>query len=124
MFGIWIHCFELLNQEKHALKSIGEVESEHFSPRSLSRENSSSFNDVNKQVLINFSMDEILCDVFPMEVKHLLLGRPWQFDKNTLHDGHTKNFSFHFHAKNITLAPLLPQEVKEDQNKMKKQKKM
>ena len=41
--------------------------------------------DVNKQVLINFSIgsykDEVLCDVVPMEVIHILLGRPWQFDK-------------------------------------------
>jgi len=25
--------------------------------------------------------DEVLCDVVPMEVTHVLLGRPWQFDK-------------------------------------------
>jgi len=35
---------------------------------------------VNKQVLIAFSIDkykdEVLCDVVPMEVTHILLGRP------------------------------------------------
>ena len=40
---------------------------------------------VNKQVLINFSIgkykDEVLCDVVPMEATHVLLGRPWQFDR-------------------------------------------
>ena len=36
--------------------------------------------NVNKQVLINFSIrsykDEVLCDVVPMKVTHILLGRP------------------------------------------------
>ena len=52
--------------------------------------------DANKQVLINFSIgsykDKVLCDVFTMEVTHILLGRPWQFDKQTLHDGHTNQY--------------------------------
>ena len=42
---------------------------------------------VNKQVLINFSIgkykDEVLCDV-PMEATHVLLGRPWQFDRKKI----------------------------------------
>ncbi|RDX85736.1 hypothetical protein CR513_33032, partial [Mucuna pruriens] len=40
---------------------------------------------VDKQVSISFSIekykDEVLCDLFPMEVGHILLGRPWQFDR-------------------------------------------
>ena len=61
--------------------------------------------DVNQQVLINFSIgsykDEVLCDVVPMEVTHVLLGRPWQFDKQTL-------------------QPLSPQEVNKDRNIIRK----
>ncbi|KAJ4708850.1 Transposon Ty3-I Gag-Pol polyprotein [Melia azedarach] len=40
---------------------------------------------VTKQVLIPFSIgkyeDEVLCDVPPTHAGHLLLGRPWQFDR-------------------------------------------
>ena len=40
---------------------------------------------VKKQVLISFHIgkyeDEVLCDVVPMQVGHLLLGTPWQFDR-------------------------------------------
>jgi len=40
--------------------------------------------------------DEILCDVVPMEATHILLGRPWQYDRQVLHDGHTNKMYFDF----------------------------
>ncbi|XP_068486578.1 uncharacterized protein [Phaseolus vulgaris] len=46
---------------------------------------------VDKRVKVSLSMgnykDEILCDVVPMEACHILLGRPWQFDKKVMHNG-------------------------------------
>jgi len=51
-----------------------------------------------------------------MEVTHILLGRPWQFDKQTLHDGHTYQYIFFINGKKTTLHPLLPQEVNKDRN--------
>ncbi|RVW76683.1 hypothetical protein CK203_047600 [Vitis vinifera] len=46
---------------------------------------------VNKQVLVSFSIgrykDEVLCDIVPMHAGHILLGRPWQFDRKVNHDG-------------------------------------
>ncbi|XP_061337074.1 uncharacterized protein LOC133284106, partial [Gastrolobium bilobum] len=45
---------------------------------------------VSKQVEVNFSIgkydDTVLCDVVPMEACHLLLGRPWQYDKKEFED--------------------------------------
>jgi hypothetical protein len=39
---------------------------------------------VSQQCQVEFKIghyrDEILCDVIPMDVFHILLGRPWQFD--------------------------------------------
>lgn len=46
---------------------------------------------------------------------------PWSSGDNH-HDAHINKFSFHFHGKKITLAPLSTQEVNEDQNKMKKKR--
>jgi len=78
---------------------------------------------VNKQVLIAFSIgkykDEVLCDVVPMEATHVLLGRPWQFDIKTIHDGLTKKITFNFHGHKVTLKSHSPKEVHEDQIKMK-----
>nr|KYP41380.1 hypothetical protein KK1_037253 [Cajanus cajan] len=38
--------------------------------------------------------EEVLCDIVPLEASHVLLGRPWQFDKKTIHDGLTNKISF------------------------------
>lgn len=38
--------------------------------------------------------DEI--DVFPMNVGHILLGRPWLFDLDVTIYGHSKSCSFKF----------------------------
>ena len=78
---------------------------------------------VNKQVLINFAIgkykDEVLCDVAPMEETHFLLGRPWQYDRHVLHNGLSNTMSFSFQGRKVTLKPLSPKEVHEDQIKMK-----
>ncbi|XP_068472305.1 uncharacterized protein [Phaseolus vulgaris] len=81
---------------------------------------------VNKQVLITFSIgkykDEVLCDVVPMEATHILLGRPWQFDRKNFHDGFTNKISFNFHGHKVILKSLSPKEVHEDQVKMREKR--
>ena len=78
---------------------------------------------VDKQVLISFSIgrykDDVLCDVVPMETTHLLLGRPWQFDKHAFHDGVENTYSFEHCNRKVLLKPLTPKEVCEDQIFMK-----
>jgi hypothetical protein len=63
---------------------------------------------VTKQVCVPFSIktyhDEVLCDVAPMSASHLLLGRPWQFDKDVTYNG-----------KKVNLLPLSSQQVRNDQ---------
>ncbi|GKV08452.1 hypothetical protein SLEP1_g20076 [Rubroshorea leprosula] len=54
---------------------------------------------VTKRCLVSFSIsnryqDEVWCDVIPMDACHLLLGRPWQFDRKAIHDGHANTYSF------------------------------
>jgi hypothetical protein len=66
---------------------------------------------VTKKCLIQFSIgknykDEILCDVVPMDACHILLGRPWQYDKRAFHDGFKNTYSFEKDGTKITLAPL------------------
>jgi len=54
-----------------------------------------------------------------MEATHVLLGRPWQYDRHVLHDGLSNTMSFSFQGRKVTLKPLSPQEIHEDQIKMK-----
>ena len=80
-----------------------------------------------KWLLITFSIgkykDEVLCDVVPMEATHILLGRPWQFDRKKFHDGFTNKISFNFHGHKLILKSLSPKEVHEDQVKMREKRK-
>ena len=52
---------------------------------------------VNEQCLVKFKIgnyqDEVLCDVIPMDICHMLLGRLWQFDKHAIHDGHVDTYT-------------------------------
>lgn len=54
---------------------------------------------VNQRCLVSFSIgqnyrDEVWCDVAPMDACHLLLGRPWQYDRRTIHDGYKNTYTF------------------------------
>src|SRR4051812_7079513 len=40
-----------------------------------------------------------------MDACHLLLGRPWQFDQRTKHDGYKNTYSFYKNDINIVLGP-------------------
>uniref|UniRef100_A0A151UFH7 CCHC-type domain-containing protein n=1 Tax=Cajanus cajan TaxID=3821 RepID=A0A151UFH7_CAJCA len=78
---------------------------------------------VNQQANIPISIgkykDEVLCDIVPLEASHVLLGRPWQFDKKTIHDGLTNKISFQHFRRKFILCPQSPSQVSEDQIKMK-----
>ncbi|GJV49855.1 RNA-directed DNA polymerase [Tanacetum coccineum] len=49
--------------------------------------------------------DEVWCEVIPMDAAHILLGRPWKFDRKTKHDGFQNTYSFKKDGVNITLVP-------------------
>ena len=65
---------------------------------------------VSEQCEVDFQIgpykDKILCDVMPMDVCHILLGRPWQFDKKVIHDGRSNCHSFEQNEIRHVLHPL------------------
>ena len=77
---------------------------------------------VRDKVLVSFRIgkyeDEVLCDVVPMQAGRLLLGRPWHFEQKVQHDGFTNKYSFTFRQRTITLTPLTPKQVYEDQMRL------
>ena len=56
-----------------------------------------------------------------MQAAHILLGRPWQFDKRAIYDGFLNQYSFVHSSKKLTLAPLTPQQVHEDHVSLQKE---
>ena len=50
--------------------------------------------------------DEVWCDVIPMDACHLLLRRPWQYDKKVMHDGEKNTYTFWKDGSKFILLPL------------------
>ena len=107
------------------VEKLGMPTSKHPRPYKLQWLNDSREVRVNKQLLVSFSIgkyeDEVLCDVVPMQAGHLLLGRPWQFDRKVQHDGFTNKYSFLHNQRTVTLVPLTPSQVYEDQVRLQKE---
>jgi len=57
-----------------------------------------------------------------MEACHILLGRLWQFDKKTTHDGLTNEITFTHREKKFVLYPSTSSQVVKDQVQMKMKK--
>jgi hypothetical protein len=54
------------------------------------------------------------CDVVPMQACALLLGRPWQFDTNSIHHGSTNQYSLVHNNEKIMLLPMSPESILKD----------
>jgi hypothetical protein len=64
---------------------------------------------VTKQCLVELKMgkykDKVLCDVIPMDFCHVLLGRPWQYDRNVVHDGRMNTYTLEKDGRTHILLP-------------------
>ncbi|KAK8942371.1 hypothetical protein KSP39_PZI009407 [Platanthera zijinensis] len=52
--------------------------------------------------------DKVWCDVIPMDVAHVLLGRPWLFDHDATCFGRSNTCVFYDKGQKITLTPAQP----------------
>ena len=70
---------------------------------------------MNLMVRGNFEIgpykDSIEFDVVPMTVCHLLLGRPWLYDRHVQHNGRANTYHLEFKGKKINLQPMSPQQI-------------
>ncbi|XP_074265604.1 uncharacterized protein LOC141588046 [Silene latifolia] len=76
---------------------------------------------VKKQALVSLSLgpyaDEVWCDIIPMNACHILLGRPWQFDRKVEHDGRANAYSVMKGNVRYNLKPMSPNKIKESKTK-------
>jgi hypothetical protein len=73
---------------------------------------------ITKQCLVEIKIggykDEIPCDVIPMDVCHIFLGRSWQFDKNVIHNGRKNTYTLEKNGRMHMLLPMEEKRVKEE----------
>jgi hypothetical protein len=97
--------------EKLKLETI-----DHPSPYKVSWLQKGHQVNVIKRCLAEFKIggykDEILCDVIPMDVCHLLLGRPWQYDRNVIHDGRMNTYTLEKNGRTHMLLLIKYKEIK------------
>ena len=60
--------------------------------------------------------DEVVYDVLPMDACHLLLGKPWQYDRDVTHHGQSNTYSFKMKGKKMTLTRLAPSQTLKTEN--------
>ncbi|GAV88818.1 hypothetical protein CFOL_v3_32239 [Cephalotus follicularis] len=98
------------------VEKLGLSTTAHPTPYKLQWLSNGNHIKVTQQVLLSFSTgkknkDEVLWDVIPMDACHLLLGRPWQFDREAKHYGRKNNYTIKHQKKTITLTPLSPSQI-------------
>jgi hypothetical protein len=75
---------------------------------------------ITKQCLVELKIggyrDEILCDVIPMDVCHVCLGRPWKCDRNVIHDGRRNTYTLEKNGRKHMLLPIEEKKVKDEAN--------
>ncbi|GMQ06608.1 hypothetical protein CsSME_00051130 [Camellia sinensis var. sinensis] len=84
---------------------------DHPHPYSLSWFKKGNEIKVTKWCLIAFFIrkkyfDEVWYDVMPMNVCHVLLGYPWQYDRQSLHDDKRNTYAILKDESHFTLLPV------------------
>ena len=49
--------------------------------------------------------EEVLCDIIEMDTCHILLGRPWKFDRDMTHKRKANKCMFAWHGREVILMP-------------------
>lgn len=85
------------------VEKLGLACMKHPTPYRLKWLNDSGELKVNKQCMISFNVgryeDDILCNIVPMQACHILLGRPWQYDRNIFYDGRKNRYSLELNGR-------------------------
>ena len=91
-----------------AVKKFGVKTETYPKPYKLALLNKGGEVTVSKHALVSFSIgskykDHVWCHVVTMNVCHLLLRRPLQYDRQVTHDDHADTYNFNFNNTKIVL---------------------
>ena len=69
---------------------------------------------VNEHTWVDISIggykDKLICDIFPMDACHLLLGRPWKYKRGVIYDGKENTISFKKDGRTFKIQSLMEEE--------------
>ncbi|KAJ0540763.1 putative nucleotidyltransferase, Ribonuclease H [Helianthus annuus] len=107
-------CDNLISEE--AVQKLALKTESHPKPYKLQWLKKGGEVTVSKRALVSISIgstykDDVVCDVVPMDACHLLLGRPWEYERNIEHNGRSNTYSFLFGGVKITLVPSKPKQL-------------
>ncbi|XP_037426242.1 uncharacterized protein LOC119291565 [Triticum dicoccoides] len=100
---------------EEAVNKLGLKKENHPCPYNMRWFKSDKVSKVKFRCLVSFSVgnkffDEVECDVVDMDVSHLILGRPWQYDRHAVHDGRKHTYTVMKDGQKFVFNP-----VKEDE---------
>jgi hypothetical protein len=99
----------------------------HSNPYKVSWVDTSSI-DIKERCILSIQFmsykDEIWYDVIPMDVGHIILGRPWLYDLDVTIYGRTNSCSFIFKGKKIKLNPLQLRHITEGKKREESKRKV
>ena len=65
---------------------------------------------VSEQFQVKFKIgsyqDEVKCNIIEMDACHVLLGRPWWFDREAMNEGKRNVYSFEMNGKKHSIHPI------------------
>jgi hypothetical protein len=101
-------CHNLASKEM--VDKLGLKQLKHPHPYHVQWLNNSGSIKIAQRVRVPLKVgeyvDTIDCDVAPMTICRLLLGRPWQYDRSSLHCGRTNQYMIKWKGKNLVLKPM------------------
>ncbi|OAO89346.1 hypothetical protein AXX17_ATUG01780 [Arabidopsis thaliana] len=95
---------------KQVVRKLGLPFEEHPTPYAMTwLQDGVSFR-VSHRCLVPFSIgqyykDRTYFDIVSINVSHLILGRPWEYDRKIIHDGAANTYEFIWETHNIVLLP-------------------
>ncbi|XP_056698272.1 uncharacterized protein [Spinacia oleracea] len=115
-------CTNVASEEM--VSKLGLATTAHPNPYALHWLNDGNKVKVTRQARVGLALgsyvDEVLCDVIPMDACHVLLGRPWQFDRDVVHRGRSNEYELRDKGKKIVLKPMSSQAIRSMSTKKKK----
>lgn len=93
-----------------AVSKLGLVRETHPTPYTLGWLHDNASLRITQRTIVSFSIgpyykDRMYCDIAPMDISHLLLGRPWEYDKKIIHYGADNTYQFTWDSHKILLIP-------------------